>query len=277
MEGLLCDSRQSKSILENAIINNDDCTGFLMWLPCYCISCIYKPTKKSKYMYSILVYNENHIQTIQYTNNINGTASLVEAVSSIQKEFKSAGHYKIQFVSCSCANVDRSERKKLMKNQRQKQDYEAMEPSKKRILLEKKQVRDMTNTHELKMKQLQKYKTMDTAKKQDLLNKKAEQLKTMDTAKKQDLLNKKAEQYKTMDTVKKQNLLNQKAEQYKTMDTAKKQDLLNKKAERYKTMDTAKKQDLLKEKAEQYKTMDTAKKQDLLNKKTRTMQNNGHC
>ena len=82
MEGLLYDSRQSKSILENAIINNDDCTGFLMWLPCYSISCIYKPTKKSKYMYSILVYNENHIQTIQYTNNINGTASLVEAVSS---------------------------------------------------------------------------------------------------------------------------------------------------------------------------------------------------
>ena len=36
-------------------------------------------------------------------------------------------------------NVDRSEKKKMMKNQTQ--DYEAMEPSKKRILLEKKQVR----------------------------------------------------------------------------------------------------------------------------------------
>ena len=36
-EGPLCDSVQSKSILENAIINNDECTGFLMWLPCYCI------------------------------------------------------------------------------------------------------------------------------------------------------------------------------------------------------------------------------------------------
>ena len=30
--------------------------------------------------YSLLVYNENHKQTIQYTKNINGTASLVEAV-----------------------------------------------------------------------------------------------------------------------------------------------------------------------------------------------------
>ena len=76
-KGLLCDSVQSKSILENAIINNDECTGLVMWLPCYCISCIYEPTKKSKYMYSLLVYNENQIQTIQYTKNINGTASLV--------------------------------------------------------------------------------------------------------------------------------------------------------------------------------------------------------
>ena len=92
-------------------MNNDDCTGFLMWLPCYCISCIYKPTKKSRYMYSFLVYNENHKQAIQYTKNINGTASLVEAVSTIQKECKSTWHYKIQFVSCSCADVDRSETK----------------------------------------------------------------------------------------------------------------------------------------------------------------------
>ena len=211
-------------------------------IPSYCISCISKPTKKSNYMYSLLVYNENHIQTSQYTKSINGTASLVEAVSSIKKEYKSTGHRKIQFVSCSCANVDRSERKKIMKNYRQKQHYEAMEPSKKKIFLEKKQGRDMTNKHELKMKQL-KYKTMDTAKKEDMLNKKAEQYKTMgtSTAKKQDLLNEKAEQYKTMDTAKKQDLLNKKAEQYKTMDTAKKQDLLSKKAEEYKTMDAAKK------------------------------------
>ena len=36
-----------------------------------------------------------------------------------------------------------------MKNHRQKQDYEAMEPSKKKIFLEKKQVRDMTNKQDL--------------------------------------------------------------------------------------------------------------------------------
>ena len=48
-----------------------------------------------------------------------------------------------------------------------------MVPSKKKIFLEKKQVRDMTNTkHELKRKQL-KYKAVDTTKKQDniMLNK----------------------------------------------------------------------------------------------------------
>ena len=73
-----------------------------------------------------------------------------------------------------------------MKNHRQKQDYEAMEPSKKNIFLEKKRVRDLTNKHELKRKQL-KCKAMDTTDKKDMLNKKAEQHKTMDTATKQDL------------------------------------------------------------------------------------------
>ena len=54
----------------------------------------------------------------------------------------------------------------------------------KKIFLEKNQVRDKTNTkHKLKRKQL-KYTAMDTTKKQDLLNKKAEQCETMDTAKK---------------------------------------------------------------------------------------------
>ena len=46
-------------------------------------------------MYSLLVYNENHIQPIQYTMNITGTASLIEAINCIPKEYKSAGHHKI--------------------------------------------------------------------------------------------------------------------------------------------------------------------------------------
>ena len=113
--------------------------------------------------------------------------------------------------------------KKNMENHRQKQDYEAMEPSKKKKFLEKKQVRDMTNNHELKMKQL-KYKAMDTTKKQDILKryaKKQHSTKQWTLLKQQYLLNKKAEQYKIMDTAKKQDLLSKKAEQYKTMDIAK--------------------------------------------------------
>ena len=136
---------------------NDECTGFLMWLPCYCSSWIYKPTrtKKSRYMYSLLVYNENHKQTIQYIKNINGTSSLVEAGSTIQNECKSTGHYKIQFVSCSCANVDRSERKKNYEKSQIETRLWSNGTMREKIFLEKKQVRDMTNTkHELKRKQL---------------------------------------------------------------------------------------------------------------------------
>ena len=156
-----------------------------------------------------------------------------------------------------------------MKNHRQKQDYEAMEPSiaKTKIFgqhfglkhntnfwqtvgrqsadrwptvsrpsadsrptvnfgnyssLLPKQVRDMTNNHEIKRKQLM-YKAMDPTKKQDMLKQKAEQYKTMDSAKKHDLLNEKAEQYKTilMNTDKKQDLLKKKVEQYKRIATAK--------------------------------------------------------
>ena len=39
-----------------------------------------------------------------------------------------------------------------MKNERQKQNYEAMEPAKKRMLLEKKQARDSANKIELQKK-----------------------------------------------------------------------------------------------------------------------------
>ena len=45
-EGLLCNSLHRKSIFENAMINNTECTGFLMRLSCYCISCIYNPQRR---------------------------------------------------------------------------------------------------------------------------------------------------------------------------------------------------------------------------------------
>ena len=94
--------------------------GFLCGFPAIVSVVSINPRRSQSHMYSLLVYKKNNTQTFQYTRTINGTASLVEAISSIQKEFKSTGHYKIQSVTCSCANVDRSETKEMMKNQRQR-------------------------------------------------------------------------------------------------------------------------------------------------------------
>ena len=100
-----------------------------------------------------------------------------------------------------------------MKIKRNKQHYETMEPSKKKILLDKQQIRDKANKSK-QLKKVQKYKTKHSAKKNDLLNKKAEKYKTMDAAKKQDLLEKQAEKYKTMDSLRKQELLEKRKQTY---------------------------------------------------------------
>ena len=61
-------------------------------------------------------------------------------------------YYKIQFITSSAKAVVRVERKKIMKNERQKQNYEAMELSKKRMLIKKKKARDIANKLELQKK-----------------------------------------------------------------------------------------------------------------------------
>ena len=66
-EGLLTDSLQSKSILENEIIYNSECTGFLISFSSYCISCTFKSTKRSKCTYSPLLYSKRDTSPIQYT------------------------------------------------------------------------------------------------------------------------------------------------------------------------------------------------------------------
>ena len=113
---------------QNIIVNNSECTGFLMWFSCYCISWIFKPTKKSKYLYCHLAYDENHVTPIQHTKKINGTASVVEAISKIQKKCKSPRHNRKQFLSCSCKMVTKI--KKIIKNQPQKQSYETIKEEK---------------------------------------------------------------------------------------------------------------------------------------------------
>ena len=88
------DSLQSISILEDVILNNE-CTGFLMRFETYCVSCILKSTNRSKYVYSLLVYNKSHIPPIQFTKCIDGIPSLDDVICKIQKEHKSSEPYTI--------------------------------------------------------------------------------------------------------------------------------------------------------------------------------------
>ena len=111
-EGILSDSVDGKSLLENV---NSECTGFLMWFSVFCMTCIFKPTKRSKYVYSLLLFNESQLPLIEYTKTVNNTASLVVAISNIKKLHNAGGYYKIQFITCSAKTVVRAERKKIMK------------------------------------------------------------------------------------------------------------------------------------------------------------------
>ena len=80
-EGILSDSVDSKSFLENLVRNNSECTGFLIWFSVFCMTCIFKHAKRSKYVYSLLAFIESQIALIEYTKTINSTASLVAAIS----------------------------------------------------------------------------------------------------------------------------------------------------------------------------------------------------
>ena len=109
-----------------------------MWLPCYCI---HKEVKTEICILSwfIMKITFNQFSILKTSKMVQ--LHLLRQLSVFKRNTSLQGITKLQFLSCSCANVNRSEKKKIMKKQRQKQDYEAMEPSKKRILLEKKQVR----------------------------------------------------------------------------------------------------------------------------------------
>ena len=109
-EGLLTDSLQSKSMLENELILNSECTGFFISFSSYYNSCTFKPTKRSKYMYSPLLYYERHTSPIQYTKNINGMVSLVDAIRKIPEKYNILRHYRILCATCTCKVVDRKEK-----------------------------------------------------------------------------------------------------------------------------------------------------------------------
>ena len=98
-------------------------------------------------MYSLLLYKERDASPIQYTKNINGTASLIDAIRILQEKYNTPGQYRILFATCSCKVVNRKERKKLMINHRKKQYYKAMEPPEKKRFLEKKRTGKMNRKY----------------------------------------------------------------------------------------------------------------------------------
>ena len=79
-----------------------------MWFSVVCMTCIFKPTKRSKYVYSLLVCNDSQMPLIEYTKTVNSTASLVAAISNIKKLYNAGGYDKIQFVTCSAKAVARA-------------------------------------------------------------------------------------------------------------------------------------------------------------------------
>jgi len=85
IERVFFESVQSKSVLQNIIKNNSECTGFLIWFASFCVSCISKSIQKTKYVYSVLIYDESQMTPIQYTKNINGIACLVKAIRNVKK------------------------------------------------------------------------------------------------------------------------------------------------------------------------------------------------
>ena len=58
-----------------------------MWFLVFCITCFFKPTKRSKYVHSLLIFNESQMPLIEYNKTVNSTASLFAAISNIQKSY----------------------------------------------------------------------------------------------------------------------------------------------------------------------------------------------
>ena len=74
---------------------------FFVWCPCYCISCIYKATKKSKCMDSLLVYNENH--TTKKQDMLNKKAAQYKTMDTAKRQDllnKKAEQYKTMDTAC---------------------------------------------------------------------------------------------------------------------------------------------------------------------------------
>jgi len=91
--GVLLNTYQSRSILRQLIINNCENTGFVLSFLSYSIGCIFKPSKTSKYVYCLVVYDETKSHQAQYIKNINGVDSVVDEIVILLSSY-------IQFPYC---------------------------------------------------------------------------------------------------------------------------------------------------------------------------------
>ena len=79
-----------------------------------------------------------HSSPVQYTKNIDGMASPVDAIRKILEKYNNLRQYRILFGTCSCKVVDRKERKKLMiKHKEENNTIKQWSQQRKNILGEK--------------------------------------------------------------------------------------------------------------------------------------------
>jgi len=87
INAVLYDSMESKSNLASIIDENiTKSTGLLIWFPTYCICCIFKTKRKSKFTYFFLLYDKSKAPPLQNANTVDGTDSLVDAIVNIKKQ-----------------------------------------------------------------------------------------------------------------------------------------------------------------------------------------------
>ena len=81
-EGILSDSVDSKSFVENLVRNNSECTGFFKCFSVFFLYDMYFQTQYTKFKIPVFPFgNDSQIPLIEYSKTTNSTASLVAAIS----------------------------------------------------------------------------------------------------------------------------------------------------------------------------------------------------
>ena len=87
VRGVQTENIQNRMVSQNSLnetINFNLSCAVALYSLCYSIMI-------KIYMYSLLFYNERDTSRIQYTKNINGTASHVDAIRKIQEKYNTPG------------------------------------------------------------------------------------------------------------------------------------------------------------------------------------------